>query len=253
MDRCVFCDEPFGPDRPRSKEHAAPKWCGKLLPNLGPAQHAAVIQEADRTTVEDHGIRNPFTTVAKDICEPCNTGWMHELEESCEVLVGHFIQGHPRNIRFWRQMLTATWAVKTALAWESVHPKHRTLPPAVFHTLHRTQRAEARQQVWMGHFLGREPHSFRRAAGSLEGSDDPESTHGYLIALTLGQLALIIYGHVMATPASRSLPSEFDSKLIHIWRPGHEVVSWPPPDGLIEVDLDAIVSTLGPLIGPKTT
>jgi hypothetical protein len=246
---CIFCDEQFGPGRKRSQEHAAPKWCAKLVPDQGPAQHDVVVEEADGTTIENNGLRDPFTTVAGDVCEPCNTGWMHELEDSCEVLLGHLIQGHARKIRFWRQMLAATWAVKTALVWESVYPRLRTIPPDVFHTLHRTQRAEARQQVWLGQFAGAEPYSFRRGAGHVidaEGSDNPDGAHGYLVALTVGQLALIVYGHVMPVPAYRTLPSEFESKLVHIWRPTLEVAYWPPPETLTETDLDLIVTSLGP-------
>jgi hypothetical protein len=250
VDKCIFCDEPFGSGRPRSGEHAAPNRCAELVPDIGPAQHDMVIEEADGTTVEDHGLRNPFTTIAGDVCEPCNTGWMHELEESCKGLLGHLIQGHPRKIRFWRQMLSATWAVKTALVMESVHPQHQEIPPVVFHTFHRTQRAEARQQVWIGHFAGSEPHSFRRTAGRLvgaSGTEDGDDAHGYLVALSIGQLALVVYGHVMPTPANFTLPDELDRKLIHIWRPLYEVVSWPPAESLVEADLDAIVSALGPM------
>jgi hypothetical protein len=255
MDRCIFCGGPFGPIRKRSAEHAAPKWCADLVPNHGAALHQHVVETESGTETTALGLRNPFTTVAGDVCEGCNTGWMHELEESCEALLGHFIQGQSRNIRFWRQALTATWAVKTAMVWECVSPEDRTIPLDVLRMFHRTQRPAARQQVWIGRYTGQDPHSFRRAAAHGVGvaplrPDIPDEAHAYLVALTVGQLALVVYGHTLPVPLSFTLPAQFGPSLIPIWPPEHEVVKWPAAIGLDDAALEACVRSLGDPIQP---
>ncbi len=248
MDECIFCGQRFGPDRIRSGEHAAPNWCRKLLPDRGRAEHLFVVETVDGLRVENRGLKNPFTTVAEDVCEPCNTGWMQELEATCETLLGHFIQGHERRIRYWRQVLTATWALKTALVWDAVSPDDRTVSLRVFRVLRGAQRPTAQQQVWIGMYRGDDPHSFRRTAAHVIGAQDvdPQEAHAYLIAITLGQLALVVFGqHVVMPPYRHQLPDRFVSSLLQISPPIHEVVAWPPAEALDDEALETCVRSLG--------
>ena len=157
MDNCIFCGESFGPDRKRSKEHAAAKWCGKIVPSQGVGHHILVVETADGVTQEDRGLRDPFTTTAGGICAPCNNGWMEEMEDWAERWLTAPITGNERTLRYWRQALAATWAVKTAMVWESVAPKNRTIPLEVLRMFHRFQRPGARQQVWVGRYSGSDP------------------------------------------------------------------------------------------------
>lgn len=256
MAECIFCGRPFGPQRQRSKEHAAPQWCRDLVPNLGAAHHTLVVRTADGTTETDRGLRDPFTTTVNDICIQCNTGWMHELEEASKPILSHLIQDDARNLQFYRQVLAATWAVKTAMVWESVNPEYRAIPSDEMRRLHATQRPGARQRVWIGRCSGAEPHSARQVAGFLVGplgEDYPGGPHSYLVALTIGQLALAVYGHTMALPAQFVFPPQFESSLVQIWPPVHEVVAWPPPASLDEGGLDACVQALGSFQEPPST
>jgi hypothetical protein len=198
----------------------------------------------------DQGYRDPFTTVAGDVCEPCNTGWMHELEESSRPLLGHFIQGDARNIRFWRQALVATWAIKTAMVWECVSPNDRTIPLVVLRAFHVMQRPGMRQQVWLGRYAGEEPHSFQRTAGHAIGvpprrPDVPDEAHAYFIAINVGQLALAVCGHLLQTESRFKMPTEFAASLIPIWPPTIEVVKWPPAETIDYIALQACVRSLG--------
>lgn len=251
---CIFCGQPFGPGRERSKEHAAPKWCRELVPDLGPAQHTQVVKTVDGITTEDRGIRNPFTTTINDVCEPCNTGWMHELEEASKGLLTHFIRGDSRNMAVFRQVLAATWASKTIMVWESVSPENRAIPLDELRRLYGTQRPGARLQVWTCHFAGTEPHSFRHTAGRAvsQGTDLPDDAKGYLAALSVGQLGMVVHGHNMPIPAQLTFPPQLQPCLVQIWPPVQEVVRWPPSVALDEVGMDAIVDALGPFEEPST-
>lgn len=251
---CIFCNQPFGPGRPRSQEHAAPQWCKELLPDLGPALHEHIRVTPEGRTDTELGTRDPFTTVCGDVCEPCNNGWMHELEESAKWYLRPLIQGESRNQRFWRQTLCATWAVKTALVWDSVMPQHSVIPRSVLHTFHRTQRLNLRQQVWVGHYVGPQPHhSFRQTAAHIVGEIaevtgpplKPDDAHVYACVVTMGQAAYLVVGHILDVPYSHALPDELAPKLVPVWPPHHEVVSWPPQEGLSDEDIRAALMSVG--------
>jgi hypothetical protein len=188
--------------------------------------------------------------VVKDVCELCNTGWMAEMEETCRHLLAHFIEGEPRRMRFWRQLLTATWAIKTAMVWESVSPKDRTVPLEVLQTFHRTQRPNLRQQVWIGRYGGADPHSFRRTAAHVVGpvtggSENPQDAHAYLEVLTVGELALAVFGHLLGVPYDHRLPDPPEPGWTPIWPPSIEVVQWPPEEVLQDELLELTVRSLG--------
>jgi hypothetical protein len=248
VDSCIFCGEPLGPDRPRSNEHAAPNWCADLLPDRGAARHTQIVHTEEGVETLDLGLRNPFTTTLNEVCKPCNEGWMHELETSCEGILGHLIQGHARNLRFWRQTLSATWACKTAMVWECLAGEHRAIPMERLRELHRTQRPPPKHQVWFGQYVGDEPHSFRHAAGRALGDPNPEQGHSYLVAVGIGQLVFIIfghgYGHLDAHPRNA-----LTSRLSQVWPPIHEVAKWPPPESFDEMGLDLTMRALGQFPG----
>lgn len=263
MDRCIFCGEPFSAERWRSEEHAAPHWCGELLaehlppppPGTPPPEHLWISETADGREELFRGNRDPFTTVARDVCVPCNTGWMEELEEWAKQWLSKPIIGEPRTLRYWRQVCAACWAVKTALVWELVEEEHRTVPLEVLRIFHQLQRPGGRQQVWLGHYEGSQPdHSFRRVAAHEIGCDnDEDDAHGYLLVVTIGQLALVVLGHTFSLRDVRvgdplpgiSLHESFPGQLIQIWPLTNETVRWPPPTIVDDTALEAIVRSLG--------
>jgi hypothetical protein len=264
VDRCIFCGELFGPGRKRSDEHAAPRWCAKFLPPIDPEEqqpeHCFVLETAEGRQEHYRGNRDPFTTVAEDVCEPCNTGWMEELEDWAERWLAKPLTGQRRALRYWRQVCAASWAIKTVMVWELVEPQFRTVPMEVLRIFHRLQRPGGRQQVWLGRYQGEQPHhSFRRMAAHVlprynpGGSNDPQNAHGYLLVVTIGELALVVFGHLLPMPPvgpddplpGIPLEDQFPSQLIQIWPFIHEVVDWPPPKVIDDAGLEAIVWALG--------
>lgn len=180
---------------------------------------------------------------------------MHELEESARVVLSRLIQGEQRNQRYWRQVLGATWAAKSAMVWDSVMPQHHMIPRAVLHTFHQTQRLNLRQQVWIGRYTGAQVHhSFRQTAAHVVGPvtgglADPQEAHLYAAFVTVGQPAYLVVGHILGLPYKHVLPAELKPKLIEVWPPEHEVVSWPPLEPLSDDDARAALLTVGEPMG----
>jgi hypothetical protein len=137
------------------------------------------------------------------------------------------------------------------MVWDYVLPKNHTIPLTVLHTHHRTQRPNMRQQVWIGRYEDDQPHSFwRTAAHSIGpvtgGSNDPQDAHAYLAAITIGQLCLVVFGHLfdqLVPPVV--FPEAIVPKLVQIWPPITEIVAWPPASSLDDDALDAVVNSLG--------
>jgi hypothetical protein len=248
---CIFCDQPFGAARARSGEHAVPQWCRDLVPDLGPAIHGHTLITPEGRRDRDLGSRDPFTTICRDVCEACNTGWMHELEESARPVLQRLIQGQGRKQSYWRQTLGATWAVKTAMVWDSVMPAHRIVPREARRSFHQTQRLTRREQVWIGQYDGVQPHSYRETGATADGIPvaNVGEQHLYMAVVTVGQLAYLILGHVLDTPYYFALPETLDRNWIQVWPPTRELVSWPPPQAVGEQDVRAVLDLAGRPMG----
>lgn len=246
---CIFCNRPFGPTRRRSKEHATPQWCRELAPERGPTLHMHTVIRPDGRKDTEQGVRDYFTTVCKDVCEPCNTGWMHELEESASQVVGPLIGGEARRHRYWRQAIGALWAMKTVIVWDSVAPQHRIIPRAVAHHLWATQSLiPMRQQVWIGRYVGDQPqHSFRQVSAAADPAPpdvEPQDAHVHISMVTVGQVAYVVFGQVLPQPLTLTLPKSLETKLLQVWPPQSEVLHWPPPRNLTDADADAALMSI---------
>jgi hypothetical protein len=65
--------------------------------------------------------------------------------------------------------------------------------------------------------------------GVVDGElDDPNEAHAYLAAISVGQLAFLVYGHLLGAPNPHQLATALSAKLVQIWPPESEVLSWPP-------------------------
>lgn len=234
---CIFCDQKFGPGRRRSDEHAAPQWCGELLPKRGQAQHEYIRMTPEGLTRTDHGLRDPFTTVCRGVCEPCNTGWMGELEKAVQPFLGPMIQGQAYSLSFWRQVTAAIWATKTVMVWDSVVPQYKQIPPLLLHRLRATQHLNVRQQVWIGRYNNPEnSHHLYRQANAYHVGKIQDVAGAHMSFLVIGELAFFVFGHVESEPLSCPMPPGLDRKMLRVWPPKHEQITWPPPEPLTDED-----------------
>jgi hypothetical protein len=254
----MFCDQPFGPERRRSAEHGFPRWIADEVGRVDPAPHYLGLRTPDGTSVADHGTRAPFTTTVRDVCEVCNTGWMSELESAAKPVLGPLIRGETQRLGFWRQMLAATWATKTAMVLEQLVPLERGIPLDYVHGLRAYQCPPLlRQQVWIGRYSGDQPHAFGHAAGrgGERTVEEPNPRDGYIYnaTLTAGQLAFHIFGHTFKPRLVQRLPEYFVPRLVQIWPLVNEVVSWPPSSRLQDEDLEALATSVGSVDGPEVT
>src|SRR5437764_13245065 len=98
---CVFC----GSTEKLTGEHVWPKWIRKQFP---PAP--SDVRHAIRT---DEGVKEwggpPFTQTVRDVCEPCNTGWMNDLEVAVQPSLKPLFAGRGRALHSEGQRTLAAW------------------------------------------------------------------------------------------------------------------------------------------------
>ncbi len=106
---CVFCG-----GRPLSGEHGLSAWFRTFAHLDGEGR--VVVARDDQVV---HEKKAPlFSQKFRVACVPCNTGWMHDLEEAVKHDVSNIIWGHPTLLVGRTQRLLATWLVKTCCVLE---------------------------------------------------------------------------------------------------------------------------------------
>lgn len=103
--KCVFCEE-----RAESKEHVIPAWVHQCFE--GETLHHYTIR--DNKTERNWSSKRPDFQ-ARIVCIQCNTGWMHDLEETTRPILQPMIFGHGTQLRPSHQRILSLWIAKTAL------------------------------------------------------------------------------------------------------------------------------------------
>jgi hypothetical protein len=122
--RCVFCGQK---GLKMSGEHLWPKWVRNLLPpSLAEQNVNYTMDDSHLGRVRKINLRL-FDLTVKDVCEPCNTGWMHRLEDATKALTEHLLMGGGRELHAGGQATIAAWAVLKMLVMSRVMPRRLVL------------------------------------------------------------------------------------------------------------------------------
>jgi hypothetical protein len=241
---CIWCG-----GSPVTAEHVWPQWIAKYLPKEK-AQHLVIVEEeGQEKAVEFRGERVPFTTKVKCVCEPCNNGWMHELETSAEPILAPLIQGKSQTWHEWRQAIAATWALKTSIIVEQAQADIRAIPQEIYPGFRQWLRPPPYTQVWTALYLGESPHFYGRGAMRLllttpEGVAVPNDLTAYGACLQVGALAFRLFGHLIREGPRNMPQGDVACCLVPIW-PVSPSVEWPPQLGVDDDGLELLVKSMG--------
>ena len=167
------------------------------------------------------------------------------LEDELKPTLRTLIFGEPVALTHWKQRRLASWAVKTAMIAEFIHPPTAAIPFEQREHLRLHREPHKEFDVWAGlysdegYLLGIEHHSgkfyFSPPDTPPAGPPNTETT-----VIGLGRLFLqIAYCHI---PGVRfQLQDENVSKLCRIWPPGTDDLPWPPPLALDATDIAIIL------------
>lgn len=136
---CTFCGDK---QVPRSQEDVIPLWLVDTLRHISESHHPGVEpmyvehtytnQEALAADVAEgrEGRRSdgrkvrgakPVCDKLPDVCEICNGGWMHHLEEAVRPIIKGFIFGNEKVLDPYQQFVIATWITKVCLGYDAAY------------------------------------------------------------------------------------------------------------------------------------
>lgn len=249
---CMFC----GLTRPASIEDVIPKWVRYAL---NPTSGVTVRAEPGDVTAR---MQHLVVTLHGMVCEVCNNGWMHDLEERVKPFLKPLLTNkHSADLDLTQQRDLARWAVMKVLLMEHVmrqkHPQLRanagyapSEPELAW--LMAEDRPPPRSRVWLGAFDPQGTYTVKTQARLLQsapqpGGGNPVASH--MTTLTVGSVLLQVFTVNFVLADAHSLP-EYDADppwpysqaLTRIWPAKQAVVHWPPTHYVDPGAFDKIVN-----------
>lgn len=165
------------------------------------------------------------------MCQPCNTGWMADLEERSIPILERMMLGGRRTMFPMAQRIVAAWAVKTArmlreATFDHSHDAYSIFPPA--HTAHLYTHLEPspRVRVWLARYSGDDLRLYFRDTTSLRQRKDDVTgvvLHGgaYGQTLLVGNLIFVVVGDWADRPdvGFEVVPSGHGPTMVPLWPP----------------------------------
>ena len=246
---CIFC----GQRKAGSDEHVISQWVRERLQITSP------VTTLVRPSGEQHV--DPFWTVKlrRTVCEDCNNGWMHELEDNVSPFLGPMLV-HERSVDLdaEEQRDLARWAVMKVLllelAMRQQHPRRRPTrgygPSEVeLAWLYGKDEPPPRCRVWLGAFDGqnRQPGTTQARLFPVP-AEDSTLLPAHVTTLTIGQVLFqtfsldFVAADQHKVPAFDAHPPEpFAQALTRIWPVEHQIVHWPQEYYITPDILDRVV------------
>jgi hypothetical protein len=222
---CLFC----GKTRKLSREHLWPQWVLRTIPRAerrGRIEHSLVYH--DRPT---KFFQAPiFSATLKDVCAPCNNGWMSQIEAEAKPHASALLIGEKRTLAPEAQKALAVWAYLKVLLLERVDQRQRLIPEPIYNDLYETRAdpalppiARAYTAAYVGPLKGQYAHR-----GLTSRSTAGPSIDAFLGTFMVRRLVLQIFVHFgPGATSSMDHPSVVASRVRQIW-PGNGDLLWPP-------------------------
>jgi hypothetical protein len=233
----IFC----GLHKLASVEDVIPKWVRYALEPTSPVTIRAESTGASART------QHLVVVLRDSVCEECNNGWMHDLEEQVKPFVKPMLTHQDSvDLDATRQRDLARWAVMKVLLMEHVmrqqNPRLRTTlgyEPSGPELAWLMTEADPppRSRVWVGAFdaAGTQAISTqtRLLMSPLPDGADPLPAH--MTTLTIGCMLLQVFTTDFVPADAHSLPpytadppEPYSQALTRIWPTDQATVHWPP-------------------------
>lgn len=227
-----------------TKAHVFPKSnTGLLEPPAAPRDHEIVHRYIDPVTGENREIKRAktFALISRKVCQPCNGGWLRELEDRVRPLMADFATNTPIVLNASDQAYLALWATAASLIAMSMDPEAREFASSALpREIYRLRRPTPGIAVWLGANAHGEAAWF--GSHSLNLRDAPgQRAWGATITFTYAVIHLIC--HDLCDQRIRLRGSAVRS-LRRIWGP-RDAVAWPPKLIMTQHDLSPLAMVVG--------
>jgi hypothetical protein len=181
------------------------------------------------------------------VCEECNTGWMHELEEVARPVLLPLMAGRRTALAPIEQEVIAVWAIKTALMCEFIHPRTRSASETHFRFLYERLEPTPNGHVWLAHYVGPKELDYNHRELFLTPEDSPgPSRKGYLTALIINRLVLYVLDSEGSVTTRTYLPKDVEGSLLQIQPIKWVYPRWPPEIAHSDESVEGFLHMLAP-------
>lgn len=240
---CVFC----GRVVPLTREHLWGKQLNDVLPDLGPGEHIFGLTGDPGSWFFQN--RPAFRRAVKIVCADCNNGWMSRLDKKARALYEPMMRGDRRvTLQPADQQVLAFWIAKTAMTMQSSHPTRYpdAIPSSQYSELCKEQRPPLLSQIWIGGCTHDDRPAYlpKPLVGRVRitpltrwrpddiAADEP-TLKSYSVAMSMGNLAMVMFGHQYANSHAQLLwKEEMGEALVQIWPSSGGPVEWPGKYGI---------------------
>jgi hypothetical protein len=210
--RCIFCGR-----SDLTREHILAQWINGVLPGEG--THVAHV-EVGEGTLSRANLTHRLDHVIKQVCRPCNQGWMADLEGNVQPLLTPMIQGNGTKLSSRQQAIVARWAVKTSTLMGLVDKPPRPFTSDHFRWLAGQQDPPPNAYVGIAAYGGSswacrwDRHWFDASLLTIRHNDVRVDTS----TLCIGHLVLqVIEWPIDYSGVSFGRPPGFDALTLQIW------------------------------------
>jgi hypothetical protein len=142
---CRFCG---ATDRKITNEHVWSEWLEDFMPTFTGLGHTERwSSEAGRESWQ----QPMLTATVRMFCEPCNTGWMADVEGVAKDIVGPMVQGITSILDAEAQQAVANWAVLKGLVAAQTSKSPQPIPNRHYDRVYVAKGAPANTvRVWIG-------------------------------------------------------------------------------------------------------
>jgi len=252
MVTCIFC----GQYREASIEDVVSKWVRYAL---DPTSSVVIRAEPTGATAQQQHL---VVTLRDMVCEVCNTGWMHDLEELVKPYVKPMLTNkNGVDLDRARQRDLARWAVMKVLLLEHcmrqqvpplrAEPGYAPSEPELAWLMNRDTPAP-RTRVWLGAFDAANQYVVTTRARLLLSAPAPDGSDpvpAHMTTLTLGCALFQVFTTNFALADAHSVPEydvdppwPYNQGLSRIWPVRQQSVHWPPSHHVTVEVLDKVVN-----------
>jgi hypothetical protein len=227
-----------------SREHVFADWIAALFGREPDGLYELI--NADGTTRQF--AQAIFQHKVRSVCASCNNGWMSDLESAVKPFLGPMVlNGRRTRLAVASQTQLATWAVKTALVLDRLHPNAAVVPKSEYPAFYAARKPLPTHFVVLARRTTYPDETGRQLlatavkqtvsdlpvaqelASEIEASMPGWKAEGrniYRVTFALGRVAFQVFGHSL--PARIEIAHGHLPYVQRIWRP-NESVTWPPP------------------------
>jgi hypothetical protein len=255
--KCIFCQRQ-PPDVPMSKEHLFGDWLRELFPRNDATTHmlgvlewiGAPFRSKPTERIKPSAQGHSGSKKVRHVCKECNEGWLSEkVESAAKPILTSVLRGDVVEIDEDMQRIIATWAAKTVMVAEYVHPHKAVIPQGERTWLKENLSPPAGWTIWIGTYDGIfwRDLSVQQHAGTLTiptvNNGDP-SIH-YLESTVIGMGRLMFFVASSSWPRLRQIIETVGSPrppiLVQIWPIVHSRILWPRTPSLTDSDANQML------------